>query len=50
MPWPFSRGVFISADPIYVDAKAGAEEMEETRLRLENTLNDLTTQADNYYQ
>ena len=49
IPYPFSRGVFISADPIYVDARADGAEMEKTRLRLENTLNELTTQADNYF-
>ncbi len=50
MPSPFSRGVFICAEPIHVDANAGKAEMEEARLRLENTLNDITTQADNYYR
>ena len=50
IPYPFSRGVFIAAGPIYVDAKAGGAEMEEARGRLENTLNKLTTQADNYFR
>ncbi len=49
MPYPFSRGVFICGEPLYVDAKAGTAEMEEARARLEETLNALTQRADNYF-
>ncbi len=49
MPYPFSRGVFICGEPVYVDADAETTEMEEARARLEKTLSDLTKRADNYF-
>ncbi len=49
MPYPFTRGVFICGDPIYVDKQAGLPEMEMARAGLENSLNDLTARADGYF-
>ncbi len=49
MPYPFSQGVFICGEPIYVNKGAGPEEMEEARLRLEATLTRLTEQADAFF-
>lgn len=49
MPYPFSRGVFICGEPIYVKKSAGPEEMEEARARLEATLTRLTREADGFF-
>lgn len=38
-PLPWGRAVFLSDDPIRVPAGAGPEQLEETRLRLEERLN-----------
>lgn len=43
---PFSRGVFIWGDPIYVPADADAAGIEAARLKIETALNDLSAQAD----
>jgi lysophospholipid acyltransferase (LPLAT)-like uncharacterized protein len=43
---PFSRGVFIWGDPIFVPADADAARLEAARLRIETSLNDLTAEAD----
>lgn len=42
---PFGRGVLIGGDPIYVPADADQAKMEELRLQLEATLNDVTHRA-----
>jgi lysophospholipid acyltransferase (LPLAT)-like uncharacterized protein len=49
MPYPFSRGVIMAADPLYVNRNAASDEMEAVRQRLEDTLNEITRQADSYY-
>ncbi len=49
LPYPFSRGVFIYGEPIYVDAKATAEQMREKKQELEEALNRMTSIADNYF-
>ncbi|MBI2413704.1 MAG: lysophospholipid acyltransferase family protein [Deltaproteobacteria bacterium] len=49
LPYPFSKGVFICGEPILVDAKSGPEEMEASRVKLEETLNKLTREADGYF-
>jgi lysophospholipid acyltransferase (LPLAT)-like uncharacterized protein len=49
MPYPFSRGVFICGEPIYVNKGAEPEEMEEARARLEATLTRLTREADGFF-
>lgn len=43
---PFSKGVFIAADPIYVPFSATEEEFHETLLKVENTLTHISDQAD----
>lgn len=49
MPYPFSKGVFIYGDPIYVKADASDAEMEAFRVKLEDTLNEITGRADAYF-
>ncbi|MBI5643298.1 MAG: lysophospholipid acyltransferase family protein [Deltaproteobacteria bacterium] len=49
LPYPFSKGVFICGDPLYVKADAGSAEMEEARQKLENSLNELTAKADSFF-
>ena len=49
IPYPFSRGVFIWGEPIDVDAHGDRHHLEEKRQLLENRLNELTEQADHYF-
>lgn len=49
LPYPFSRGVFICGEPVYVPASASPEEMEEKRRLVEETLNRLTDRADSFF-
>lgn len=49
LPFPFSKGVFIWGEPIYVDKDGNRSYLEEKRLLLEKRLNDLTEMADNYF-
>ncbi|MFQ5330147.1 MAG: lysophospholipid acyltransferase family protein [Thermodesulfobacteriota bacterium] len=49
LPFPFSRGVFICGDPITVERESSDAELEKKRREVEQALNDLTTQADNYF-
>jgi len=49
LPCPFSRGVFIWGKPIYVDPRGDRAHLEEKRLLLENRLNEITEQADHYF-
>jgi lysophospholipid acyltransferase (LPLAT)-like uncharacterized protein len=49
LPYPFSRGVFIWGEPIHVDPKGDRTHLEEKRLLLENRLNEITEQADHYF-
>jgi lysophospholipid acyltransferase (LPLAT)-like uncharacterized protein len=48
VPLPFSRGIYIWAQPILIDRNAGSEATEAARLSLENTLNDITRSADQH--
>ena len=50
IPYPFSKGVFICGSPITVNHKASQEELEQTRLVLQNSLIELTERADRYFQ
>jgi len=50
LPYPFSKGVFIWGEPLYVDPDGGRAHLEERRLLLERRLNDLTEQADRYFE
>ncbi len=49
LPYPFTRGVFVCAEPVYVPRKASREEMEEHRAALERTLIEITHRADNFF-
>ena len=46
VPLPFGRGLFLYGEPIRVSRDANAKEQEEARLRLEDSLNCLTEEAD----
>ncbi|MBI5599417.1 MAG: lysophospholipid acyltransferase family protein [Deltaproteobacteria bacterium] len=50
VPLPFSKGVFISGEPITVSRDAGAGGLEKKRLELEGALNELTRQADGFFK
>lgn len=43
---PFSRGVVVWGDPIYIEKKADETEQEKMRLEIENSLTALTAEAD----
>ena len=45
-PYPFSRGLFVYAEPLLVPRDAGEALMEEKRAALERALNELTDYAD----
>ena len=49
LPYPFSKGVFIWGEPIYVDQDGDRAHLEEKRILLENRLNELTERADHYF-
>ncbi len=49
LPYPFSKGVFVWGDPIYVDRNGDRDYLEEKRLLLERKLNELTEEADRYF-
>lgn len=49
LPYPFTRGVFICGEPIYVAPDSSNEQMEERRKLVEQELNRITTKADNYF-
>jgi lysophospholipid acyltransferase (LPLAT)-like uncharacterized protein len=48
IPFPFSRGVFVWGEPLWVKRTAGAEEIAANALLLEKRLQKLTEQADRY--
>jgi len=50
LPYPFSRGVFIWGEPVYVDPKGDRTHLEEKRALLERRLNELTEKADHYFE
>lgn len=45
LPKPFSRIIIAFGPPIYVERGASAQRIEEYRLELENSLNDITERA-----
>jgi hypothetical protein len=49
LPYPFSKGVFIWGEPVTIDPKGDEAHLEEKRLLLEQRLNELTEQADHYF-
>ncbi len=50
LPYPFSKGVFIWGEPIYVDKHGDRGHLEEKRILLENRLWELTERADHYFE
>ena len=50
IPYPFSRGVVIFGEPLYVEKGASKEELERCRLLLEERLRGITEEADRYFQ
>jgi lysophospholipid acyltransferase (LPLAT)-like uncharacterized protein len=44
--WPFSRGVFVWGRPISVPRDADVGALEEARLAIEQSLNEITVEAD----
>lgn len=49
IPYPFSKGVFIWGEPIYVDPNGDRIHLEDKRIILEKRLNELTEKADHYF-
>jgi lysophospholipid acyltransferase (LPLAT)-like uncharacterized protein len=49
LPFPFSRGVFVWGDPIWVNYAEGAKGMERKALLLEKRLQEITEFADHYF-
>jgi hypothetical protein len=50
LPYPFSKGVFIWGERVYVDVDSNLAHLEEMRLLLEQRLNQLTEMADGYFE
>ncbi len=50
LPYPFSKGVFVWGEPIYVDRHGDREYLEAMRHLVENRLNALTEEADRYFE
>jgi lysophospholipid acyltransferase (LPLAT)-like uncharacterized protein len=46
VPYPFSRGLFLYGDPLWVPREADDGALELARLELEMVLNRLTDQAE----
>jgi lysophospholipid acyltransferase (LPLAT)-like uncharacterized protein len=49
VPLPFSRVRYVAGQPIRVPSDASAAQMEEKRQELENTLTQITSEADGYF-
>jgi len=49
LPYPFSRGIFIWGEPIYIDKKGDRDYLEEKRQLLEKRLSEMTEEADHYF-
>jgi lysophospholipid acyltransferase (LPLAT)-like uncharacterized protein len=49
-PYPFSRGVFISGEPLLVPPHLDDDALEQRRLLLERRLREITDQADQYFE
>jgi lysophospholipid acyltransferase (LPLAT)-like uncharacterized protein len=50
LPLPFSRGVFVWGEPIYVEDKGDEDYLENKRRLLEEGLVTITNLADNYFE
>lgn len=49
LPWPFSKCVIIYGEPIRVLANCSPAELEEKRRQLERRINEITKQADLFF-
>lgn len=49
LPYPLSRGVIIYGEPIWVGPREGQAGIEEKRKTLETRLNQITAEADHYF-
>jgi lysophospholipid acyltransferase (LPLAT)-like uncharacterized protein len=49
LPYPFSKGVFVWGEPIYVESDLDRNAFEEKRLFVEKRLNEITEEADHYF-
>lgn len=49
-PYPFSRGVFIWGEPVFVPRQMDGSEFEVKRLLLERRLKGITDRADRYFE
>ena len=49
-PYPFSRGVFIWGEPVFVPRQMNGREFELKRLLLERRLREITDRADRYFE
>ncbi|MDH4227072.1 MAG: lysophospholipid acyltransferase family protein [Deltaproteobacteria bacterium] len=48
LPWPFTKGVFLYADPMTIPKDADEDTLEEKRLELEKKMNDLDEAVKKY--
>ncbi|MGQ0667858.1 MAG: lysophospholipid acyltransferase family protein, partial [Nitrospiraceae bacterium] len=46
IPYPFSRGLFLYGDPLWVSREADEASLEAARLEVETTLNRLTAESE----
>ncbi len=46
VPYPFSRGLFLYGNPLWIPREADEASLEAARLELETILNRLTDQAE----
>ena len=46
IPYPFSKGLYVCGDPIWVPTEATDAEIDAKRMELEQSLNRVTAQAD----
>lgn len=46
VPMPFNKGICAVTEPFFIDKNASKDQLEEYRLKIENTLNNLTWQID----
>ena len=49
IPYPFSKGVFIFGDPIWIDKREKRDELRGKQQLLEERLNEITKRADEYF-
>ncbi|MFH2012917.1 MAG: lysophospholipid acyltransferase family protein [Pseudomonadota bacterium] len=50
LPLPFSKGIFVWGEPVYIDNKNDEEYLENKRMLLEERLIAVTNLADNYFE